>query len=91
MGGPTLLGLLLLDAEDVGVVGAVVVAGEEVAVLLAEARVVVEGTAVDLGLLRGNAGVEDTSQQQTGSVLERCEKGGGSDGLDGRRERERGN
>jgi hypothetical protein len=56
----------LLDAEDVGVVGAVVVAGEEVAVLLAEARIVIESTAVDLGLLGGNAGVEDTVSKQLG-------------------------
>lgn len=59
MGCLTLLRLLLLDGVDVRVVGAVVVAGKEVAVLLAEARVVVVGAAVDLSLFGGDTSIED--------------------------------
>jgi hypothetical protein len=59
LGCLALLRLLLLDRVDVRVVGAVVVAGEEVAVLLAEARVVIVGAAIDLGLFGGNASIED--------------------------------
>ena len=59
LGGRALLGLLLLHAVDARVVGAVVVAGEEVAVLLAEAGVVIGGAAVDLGLFGRDAVVED--------------------------------
>jgi hypothetical protein len=49
----------LLDGVDARVVGAVVVAGQQVAVLLAQARVVVGGAAVDLRLFGRNASVED--------------------------------
>lgn len=50
---------LLLDGADAGVAGAVVIAGQEVAIVLAEARVVVGLAAVDLALDGGFAGVQD--------------------------------
>ena len=56
------LGLLLLDAVEAGVIGAVVVAGEEIAVLLAQAGVVVWGAVVDLRLFGANASVEDAGE-----------------------------
>ena len=59
LGGLALLRLLLLDGVEARIVGAVVVAGEQVAVLLAEARVVVRGAAVDLGLFSRDALVQD--------------------------------
>ena len=48
----------MLDSEQARIIGAVVVAGEEVSVLLAEAGVVVEGAAVYLGLFGGDTGIE---------------------------------
>ena len=79
LGGLALLRLLLLDSVDTRVVGAVVVAGEEVAVLLAEARVVVWGAAVDLGLFGGDAGVEDAGEG-VGLVGDGWRKGKGERG-----------
>jgi hypothetical protein len=50
---------LLLDGGHADVVGAVVVAGQHVAVVLAQARVVVGLAAVDLALDGSFASVED--------------------------------
>lgn len=48
-----------MDGADAGVTWAVVVAGQEVAIVLAEARVVVRLAAVELALDGGFAGVQD--------------------------------
>ena len=61
----------MLDAEEARVAGAVVVAGEQVAVLLAQTGVVVWLAAVDLGLLGPDAGVEDAVFPQNQSVRRR--------------------
>ena len=61
-GGAAVLGFLLGDAEAGRVAGAVVVAGQEVPVLLAEAGPVVASAGRDLGLELRDAGVEDPNQ-----------------------------
>lgn len=58
-GGVAVLVALLLDGSHANVVGAVVVAGQEVAIVLAEARVVVGFAAVELALDGGLARLQD--------------------------------
>ena len=64
MCGLALLCLLLLDTEHVRIIGAVVVAGEEVSVLLAEAGVVTGGAAVYLSLFSGDTGIEHPRERK---------------------------
>jgi hypothetical protein len=78
LSGLAVLGLLLLDTVEAGVIGAVVVAGEEIAVLLAQAGVVVCGAVVDLRLFGANASVEDAEEMLVLVRRERWSRKNGS-------------
>jgi len=87
--GPTVRGNLLLHRDALGRAGAVVVAGQQVGVLLAEADPVVATAGSDLGLDASDAGVDDvlsitgTGRLRGGSRAQGClggsEAGGGKD------------
>lgn len=89
-GGTAILLALLLDGADASIVGAVVVAGQEVLVIGAEAGVVCCGTSVDLGLdccetgienaglmsvERKHTGLDDLLLSSTGRGTRRCGRG----------------
>ena len=52
---------MLLGGDDTKVVGAVIIAGQKVDILRAEARVVVRGAGVDLALDGSNADIESAT------------------------------